>query len=111
MSTGAISQKHGAYFQAIVPGTSHKVAFTNASAQIPSQMGDATTLVRVFATQDCWIKIGANPTAVAPISGTPQEDTMFVAGGIFAYFGVNPGQKLAVIRDSANGSLFVTEAK
>jgi len=111
MSTGARSVKNANYFQAIVPGRSHKVAFTNTSAQIPTPMGAATTLVRAFATQDCWIKRGGTSVqAVAPTAGVYQDDTIFVAGGIFCYFGVEPGETLAVIRDSSSGNLMLTEA-
>jgi hypothetical protein len=112
MSTGARTTKHGVYFQAVVPGRSHKLAFTGASAALAQTMGAETTLVRAFATQDCWVKrsAAAGPVAVAPTSGTPQPDTIFIAGGIFCYFGVEPGDSLAVIRDSASGNLVLTEA-
>lgn len=111
MSTGARSQHHNVYFQAVVPGRSHTIAFTNVSAALPDVMGTNTTLVRAFATQDCYVKVGPTPTAAAPSAGNPQEDTIFIAGGIFVYFGVSPGDGIAVIRDSANGTLRLMEAK
>ena len=113
MSTGARSVNNANYFQAVVPGRSHVIAFTNVSAAIADAMESDTTLVRAFATQDCWVKIGSGsaPTAQAPSSGSPKDDTIFIAGGIFCYFGVEPGAYIAVVRDSANGNLFLTEAK
>lgn len=112
MSTGARTTKHGVYFQAVVPGKSHVVAFTGTSSGVPDRMGANTTLVRAFSTQDCWIKRNASaaPTAVAPTAGTPQEDMIFIAGGIFCYFGVEPGDYLAVIRDTVSGTIRLTEA-
>ncbi len=112
MSTGARTTKHGVYFQAVVPGRSHKLAFTNTSTPLGSRMNPETTLVRAFSTQDCWVKRNASaaPTAVAPTSGNPEPDCIFIAGGIFCYFGVEPGDFLAIIRDSSNGNLVLTEA-
>lgn len=116
MSTGARTTKHGVYFQAVVPGRSHVIAFTNTSAALPFAMKAETTLVRAFATQDCYVRrtpsaTGSADAAVAPTAGAPQENTVPIAGGIFCYFGVEPGDFLSVIRDgSNNGTVKLTEA-
>ncbi len=89
-------------FETIIPGVSQLIAVSNASVQ-GSALGISTTVVRLFATNDCYIKLGANPTALA--DGT----SMFVPGGIVDFIGVTPGDKIAVIRYASNGSLFVTE--
>lgn len=65
-------------------------------------MQASTTLVRIFATQDCFIKVGVNPTAIA-------NSSMFVPGGIIDFIGVQPGDKIAVIRSSSDGTLYLTE--
>lgn len=102
LSTKALANQQG-HFEAIIPGTSQKVAFTGVSAQ-SAALGTYTSLVRLFATQDCFIKIAANPTALA--DGT----SMFIAGGIYEYIGVFGGQKIAVIQSTAGGNLYITEA-
>lgn len=90
-------------FEAILPGTSQAVAFTGSSSQ-SAALGASTTLVRLFCTADCFIKIASNPTALA--DGT----SMFVAAGIIDFIGVQPSQKIAVISNGTSGTLYITEA-
>jgi len=66
-------------------------------------MGAKTTIVRIVPTTACHVKIGANPTAAA--DGT----SMYLPAGVVEYFGVKPGQKIAIIQDSAVGNAFITE--
>jgi hypothetical protein len=107
MSTGAKSDLNADYFQAINPGTSWKLDFTNTSAQI-GPFDDDTSLISIFPTQDCWVLAGSNPTAV-PISSGSSGTSKFCPGGIQDFIGVKPGQKLAIIRDTVNGSVHVCE--
>lgn len=90
----------GATVQAIRPGTVQTVAIGAASAA-SAAVGVRTTIVRVAATADCHIVIGANPTATA--NDTP----------LFAkqpeFFAIVPGEKIAVIQSSGAGTLFITE--
>jgi hypothetical protein len=93
-------------FQAIFPGACQSVAFTGTSGQ-SAALQTKTSLVRLFATKDCFIKIATNPTALA--DGT----SMFIAGGIYEYIGVDNSvnaQKIAVISNGTNGTLYITEA-
>lgn len=95
-------------FPAIFPGDSQKVAIGSGSVQSSALSGGTdskTTVIRIFATQDCHIKIAANPTAVA--DGT----CMFLPAGIVEYVGCAPTDKIAVIRDASDGYLYITEAK
>jgi hypothetical protein len=111
MSSGVPGGKVGASYQAsgfpaIFPGDSQKVAFTDTSAQSAALSGGSntdSTIVRVFATEDCHIKIGANPTAIA--DGT----CMFLPAGIVEYIGISPTDKIAAIRDATSGYLYITE--
>lgn len=59
--------------------------------------------IRVVSTTNCWINIGTNPTAAAA------DDNLYMPAGLVEYFHVSPGQRLAVIQDSAGGSLIVAE--
>lgn len=90
-------------FQTFKPGSSQKVSFTGTSAQ-SSALGGYTKIVRLFATEDCWIKMGTDPTAAASAA-----TSTFVPGGIIQYFVTKPGDKIAVIRDTTSGSLHILE--
>lgn len=89
-------------FDAIFPGTSQKVAFSSVSSQ-SAALGSSTTLVRVMASQNCYLAFGANPTATTSTS-------LFLPTGVIEKFGVTSATKIAVIRDSADGNLYITEA-
>lgn len=101
-SMKALAAQQGS-FEAILPGVSQALAFTGTSAQ-STALGTSTTLVKIFATTDCFIKVATDPTAVA--DGT----CMFVPAGIIDFIGVGPGQKIAAIRNASSGTLYITEA-
>lgn len=93
-------------FQAIYPGVSQALAFIVTSGQ-SAALATKTTLVRLFATKDCFIKVGTNPTAAN--DGT----SMFIASGIYEYIGIDQSagaQKIAAISNGTNGTLYITEA-
>lgn len=101
--TAVASQSAGLpTFPAFKPGTSVKATVGAASVQ-SSAFGAATTLVRVHVTEDTHLAFGADPTVVADGTG------LFMPAGTIEYFGVTPGQKLAHIRNSASGSIYLTE--
>lgn len=90
------------YFETIIPGTSQLKAFSSSSVQ-STALGTQTSIVRVIASTSCHIKLAANPTAVA--DGT----CIFLYAGVPEYFGCTGGDKIAVIRDAADGNLYITE--
>lgn len=93
-------------FQAIYPGVSQQVSVGTASVQ-SSAFAAATTIVELFATTDCWIRINDSPTAVNA-AGT----SFFLGQGMFKYYGIqHPGiDKLAVISNgTSTGSLHIIE--
>lgn len=100
-SMKAIASQAGT-FEAILPGTSQALAFNGTSAQ-STAVGASTTLVRLFATEDCFILIGSSPVAAA-------NSSMFIAAGIYDFVGIQPLQKIAAIQSSASGTLYITEA-
>lgn len=69
------------------------------SAVVPANIQE----VRVVSTTNCWIQIGQAPTAVAGADGNS-----YLPSGVVEYFHVSPGQQVAAIRDSADGSLSVS---
>jgi hypothetical protein len=86
-------------FQAIMPGATLKLAVGAAHAE-SAAVGSA--LIRVLSTTDCHIVIGAAPVATA--------DDMLVLANQPEYFHCNPADLVSVIRDSADGSLYITGA-
>lgn len=86
------------------PAASQQIAVTAASAQ-SAAFGARTSAVMLFADTDCFVVLGDNPTALD--DGThmllPANETRLLK--------VKGGEKLAAIRRSADGPLFVTELK
>lgn len=76
------------------------VNITGTSAQ-SALFANTTTLIRIFPTVDCFIRVAASPTATA--------SHIFCAGGIYHFFGVKSGQRLAVINNGVNGVLYIME--
>lgn len=101
-ASGQPFSSSGINFPYIYQGTSQKVASGAASVQ-STAFSTRTSIIRFVATQDCHIKLGANPTAVA--DGT----CLFVPKNWVEYIGCGPGDKLAVIQDSTGGFIFITE--
>lgn len=86
----------GGTFPAMRPGTAQNIAFAAASVQ-SGVIG--SPLVRLVATADCHIALGANPTANAT--------SMFLPAKVPEYLVCNPTDKVAVIQDAAGGNLSV----
>lgn len=101
-ASGQPFSSSGVNFPNMYQGTCQKVTSGAASVQ-SAAVGVRTTLLRIYATQDVHVKIGANPTAVA--DGT----SMFLPKNWVDYIGCAPGDKVAVIQDSVGGLLFITE--
>lgn len=87
-------------FDSIFPGVSQKVSFTATSAASSAFSSDVT-VVRVYSDQDCYIEFGTVPTATT--------SSLFLPGGITEYFGVAASYKVAAIRVTTSGTLYVTE--
>lgn len=104
MSIGAAgSGFQNEMFQCISPGVSQSL--TVGASSVQSALPQAgVTIVRLFSTVDAWIAFGTNPTAVAEAS-----NSMFLPGGIVEYFEIGVAEKIAVIRNSTSGKLYITE--
>lgn len=86
---------------AIFPGSSQTVAIGATSVQ-SSSMGSTTGLIRLTASSDCYVAFGPNPTAT--------NASLMLPAGMVEYFGINPGDKVAVLQVSAAGFLNIVEA-
>lgn len=81
-------------------GVSDVVAYSTSSVQsvvVPENYYE----IRVVCTSNAWINIGQDPTASAG------DNSLYMPAGLVEYFHVTPGQKVAAIRDSADGNLVV----
>jgi hypothetical protein len=82
-------------------GASQAVSY-DGSVQSTAVSANAS-VIRVVATTDCHILIGANPTATTTSALLPS--------GVVEYIGIKAGDKIAAIKQSGGtaGQLFVTE--
>ena len=114
------SDQHGYEVQAARPALSQTVAIGAGSIQsavfstgpvgsysttgAPVTSPNNTMHVRLVATSDCWVSFGANPTAAVASTAA-----ILLPAGVPEYFWVYPGERLAVIQNSAAGSLNIAE--
>jgi hypothetical protein len=91
-------------------GNGAKVAISGTSAQsaalslkpTPVSGGaDTRDSVLVYVNVDCFVRNGANPTAVV------DTDIPLAAGGMYRLSGIKDGEKLAFITSGATGSAWV----
>jgi hypothetical protein len=82
-------------------GGTQTVSFTSTSATHSTAFQAGTNVVRVVASTNCHIKIAKDPTATTADAK--------LAPGVPEYFAVTAGQKIAAIRTTTSGSLFVSE--
>jgi hypothetical protein len=87
--------------QTFALGASQTVAIGVTSAA-STAFGTETLVVRLYADQDCFVEIGASPTA--------SSADAFLPSGVIVYHGCEPGDKVAVIQDTTAGTLYITEA-
>lgn len=86
--------------QALRPNTSLTAVTLSGTSAQSGAVSAATTVVRLASTVDCFVAIGANPTAVL--------NTCFLPAGSPEYFRCEPGDKVAGI-SSGSGSLYITQ--
>lgn len=83
------------------PSTTQTVAYTAASAATTNAVGSQTYAVRLVATSDCHYALGAAPTATTSDPYLPSDTVEIIS--------IHPGQKVAVIRNTGDGTAYVTE--
>jgi hypothetical protein len=83
-----------------VAGTTQTIAVSGTSAQSAAFSG-ASGYIRVVATTFCHVRSGTNPTATT--------SNMPICPYVPEYFAIGLGEKLAVIQNSAAGTLYITE--
>ncbi len=93
--------QNGESIPAVRWGSPQTVAFTGTAAA-SSAVGSETTVVRLHATEDCFVLVGADPTASS-------SNGVFLPKGMIDVWGITPGHKLSVIRASTSGTLYIAE--
>lgn len=84
----------------ISDGSTQSVAVSGTSAQSTAITANAG-YVRLFSTTLCHIRMGSNPTATT--------SNMPLGANVPEYFVCPSGSKIAVIQNSASGTLYITE--
>jgi hypothetical protein len=97
MKTASVSR---AVLPFISPGTSLTVTIGAASA---ASAAVGASVIRLVSTVDCYIAIGASPTATAT--------SMFLPAKEPEYFVVDPTNEVAVLQVTGAGTLFITPAQ
>lgn len=97
----ALTPAGGGHIQALRPTTTQTVSYTGSSAATGSVVN--SRIVRLVSTTDCHIAIAPSPTATT--------SDMFLPSGAPEYFVVQGegNDKVAAIRSSSDGTLYVTE--
>lgn len=83
------------------PKTTQTVSVGAASAATTNAVGAQIKLIRVVSTTNCHLAIGSAPTATT--------SDLFLVANREEYFWIHPGEKVAFIRNSADGTAYVTE--
>lgn len=73
-----------------LPAVAEQTVSIGASSAQSAALNNDTRFVRLYADAACHVLVGSNPTATAA--------KMPLAAGAAEYFGVTPGQKIAVIQ-------------
>ena len=82
-------------------GTTQTISVASASVPTNDAFGASTEYVRVVSTVNCHITFGGSPTATTSLPYLPAGEIEIIK--------VSPGEKIAAIRNSADGTLFCTE--
>lgn len=95
-------------------GMTHLVAFTN-SAVDSKELHLQTSIVELFATQDCWVLLkeeGQTNQASIPANKV-KTYCKFVPGGVCTFVGIpkkeNTRFLFSIIRNTADGTLYIHE--
>lgn len=84
-----------------ISGTSAQSAAISLKSTPVSGGADARDSVLIYATIDCFVRNGTNPTAVV------DTDIPLIGGNMVRLSGIKDGEKLAFISSGAVGSVWV----
>lgn len=84
------------------PLTTQAFPFDGTSRPITNALGPTTDFIRVACTTSCYVSVGANPF-VSTTTG------MYLPADNPEYIVAKRGEKIAVIRSTNSGTIYVTE--
>jgi len=82
-------------------GTTQTISVASSSAAVSNAFGAGTEYIRVVSTTNCHITFAGTPTATTSLPYLPAGEIEIIK--------VSPGEKMAAIRTSGDGTLFCTE--
>lgn len=85
-------------------GKSETVSVSTTSAQSSAFYTNAAGYVNIFATHDCFMRMGTNPTAVST-----GADQFIPANSLFRVGPIPAGHKLAFVVSSGNSTVYITK--
>lgn len=99
--------KHGRAIPAMRPIESGamKIAIGSSSVQNGTAWNAYTKIISIYTDVDCYIEIGDNPTATTNSHFIPANMYMYLS----IMVGRNQNAKIAVIRSSSDGTLYISQ--
>lgn len=97
---------HGGILPALEPGTKQTVATTAVAGATTNAVSAGVCFVELYASKTCFVRFTADPVA-NPASST--TGFRVLGGNAPRVYRIRPGQKVAAIRDTEDGSLEVVE--
>ena len=82
-------------------GTTQTISVAASSAAVSNAFGSGTEFLRVVSTTNCHITFAATQTATTSLAYLPAGEIEIIK--------VSPGEKIAAIRTSGDGTLYATE--
>ena len=82
-------------------GTTQTISVASSSTAISNAFAAGNEYVRIVSTTNCHITFAGSPTATTSLPYLPAGEIEIIK--------VSPGEKIAAIRNSADGTLFCTE--
>jgi len=86
--------------QSIFAGAGSSQALAISSTSAKASIRDASVVI--YATVDCFMRAGSNPTALA--TGVDQ----FIPAGVMLRVALQPGYQLAFVTSSASGTVYIS---
>lgn len=105
MSGAPLNSTNNEAFQVMFPGDSQTISFSGTSAVNSTDFNSKTRVVRLHATEDCFVVFGDS-------TATATSSNMFLPADQTEYFGIQSNEtRIAAIQSSTGGTLYITEGK
>lgn len=92
----------GKQLYALFPARAQSIALAATTARNSADFGEGVKVVDLYATQDCFVKFGGGTVTAAATD-------VFVKASVITRYATHGNARLAAIRSSADGTLYITE--